>query len=134
MALAVEGEAADAQIFVAAPLGEAAVVGIEDRNAAVGRHIEDAAGGIDGNRDGDAVAEAIEHRPRRGVEQQQRAAAGRRPQPSLAAAGPVEHRHLELGPRHARSVARSAGNECVSTGGSRWSPYLYKKIYHNRIN
>src|SRR3546814_17475863 len=35
---AIEGKAADAQILVAAPLGKAAVLGVEQRNTGVGRN------------------------------------------------------------------------------------------------
>src|SRR3546814_7332689 len=63
---AIEGKAADAQILVAAPLGKAAVLGVEQRNTGVGRNENLAAFGVNRDRDGDAVAKAVEDRPRIG--------------------------------------------------------------------
>src|SRR3546814_15101677 len=41
--------------------------------------------------------------------------------------------HVELRATAARSAERRAGKECVSPCRSRWSPYHYKKKYHNPI-
>ena len=104
----VEGQTADAQIFIPAPLCEAAIVGIEDRHAAVGRHVDFAGRGMHRQRDGDAIAEPVQNGPGLRIEPQQRPAARGRPQAALGIERHVENGRVQLRKRRRRRAALPA--------------------------
>ena len=105
LALVVESQRADPQVFVAAPLRKLTRDGIENTDPGIGGNEQAVGARLDGEGHRHAVAKAAEHGPRFGVEQQQRATAGGRPQAALAVESEVEYRVVQRRPGHASAAA-----------------------------